>query len=124
MEQLLSIMPTDLKIWVSERKPKDSSEAGELADDYVRARGRDGSMKVLSGDQKKEVRKCHNCGKEGHIARYCLRTNQDKQHNGVEVKKENEKTDQKKVKCYNYGQLGHISTKCLEKALFCGTGVT
>ena len=38
MEQLMESMPTDLKIWLKERKPKTILEVGELADDYVTAR--------------------------------------------------------------------------------------
>ena len=34
---LLNVLPTDLKIWVSERKPKMSTEAADMADNYVRA---------------------------------------------------------------------------------------
>ena len=37
-EQLLNALPRDLKIWVSERKPKTSTEAADMADNYVRAR--------------------------------------------------------------------------------------
>ncbi len=33
-EQLLCMMPADVRIWVSERKPKSSTEAAELADSY------------------------------------------------------------------------------------------
>eukprot|EP00731_Ephydatia_muelleri_P012036 Em0006g930a len=36
-EQLLNVLPRDLKIWVSERKPKTSTEAADMADNYVRA---------------------------------------------------------------------------------------
>ena len=36
-EQLLNVLPRDLKIWVSERKPKMSTEAADMADNYVRA---------------------------------------------------------------------------------------
>ena len=32
MEQLLNTMPSSVRIWVSERKPKTSQEAGQLAD--------------------------------------------------------------------------------------------
>ena len=37
-EQLLNALPRDQKIWVSERKPKTSTEAADMADNYVRAR--------------------------------------------------------------------------------------
>ena len=36
-EQLLNTLPRDIQIWVRERKPKTSSEAGRLADDYLQA---------------------------------------------------------------------------------------
>ena len=39
MEQLINTMPSQVRVWVKERKPKTSKEAGELADDYVQARG-------------------------------------------------------------------------------------
>ena len=38
IEQLLNAMPSNLRIWVTERKPKSGQEAGMLADDYVQAR--------------------------------------------------------------------------------------
>ena len=36
MEQLLHTLP--IKVWVTERKPKMSTEAAEMADNYLRAR--------------------------------------------------------------------------------------
>ena len=38
VEHLSYTMPTDLRIWVAERKPADGAEAGRLADDYTQAR--------------------------------------------------------------------------------------
>jgi len=35
VEQLLNVMPEDIRVWVRERKPKTAAEAGELADDYL-----------------------------------------------------------------------------------------
>ena len=37
-EQLLNALPRDLKMWVSELKPKTSTEAADMADNYVRTR--------------------------------------------------------------------------------------
>ena len=37
-EQLLDTMPAGARIWVQERKPRDSTEAGQLADDCLQAR--------------------------------------------------------------------------------------
>ena len=38
VEQLLNTMPSDLCVWVGERKPETGNAAGMLADDYVQAR--------------------------------------------------------------------------------------
>jgi hypothetical protein len=37
-EQLLNMLPEDVWLWVYERKPKTSAEAGALAEDYMQAR--------------------------------------------------------------------------------------
>jgi hypothetical protein len=39
MEQLIDMLPSHVRVWVKERKPKSSKEAGEFADDYFQARG-------------------------------------------------------------------------------------
>ena len=36
-EQLINIMPADLKLCIKERMPKTAVEAGELADQYMQA---------------------------------------------------------------------------------------
>ena len=38
VEQLVTGMPRDLRVWVAERKPNTADMAAELADDYVQAR--------------------------------------------------------------------------------------
>ena len=38
VEQLLDMLPVDIRIWVHERKPKSSAQAGKLADNYIQAR--------------------------------------------------------------------------------------
>ena len=73
VEQLLSTMPVDLRVWVSERKPATATEAGQLADDYLQARKQLTKMPG-GGDRKEkmtETRKCHKCHVEGHLARNC-----------------------------------------------------
>ena len=40
LEQLLNILPEDVHIWVKERRPKSSLEAGQLADTMYRHRDR------------------------------------------------------------------------------------
>ena len=38
IEQLLETMPVDLRVWLSDKKPKNCKEAGKLAGDYLLAR--------------------------------------------------------------------------------------
>eukprot|EP00731_Ephydatia_muelleri_P020019 Em0012g844a len=45
-EQLLNALPRDLKIWVSERKPKTSTEAADMADNYVWARKQERDLEL------------------------------------------------------------------------------
>ena len=89
MEQLVNTMSTDLKVWVSERKPTTGGEAGGLADDYVRARQRDAGVKGMVEDRRREKemdqKKCHNCGKECHFARNCFKKTGDKQKSDVKT---------------------------------------
>eukprot|EP00731_Ephydatia_muelleri_P014661 Em0008g381a len=49
-EQLLSSLPTDVRIHVSERKPKTSADAAELADSYLHARRRGSEMTLPPAD--------------------------------------------------------------------------
>ena len=38
MVRLLNMLPEDVWLWVYERNPKTSAEAGALAEDYMQAR--------------------------------------------------------------------------------------
>ena len=66
MEQLTECMPTGLRIWLEERKPKTIEEVGQRADDYVIARKR----------TKEEPKRCYNCHQVGHIAAKCWRNDE------------------------------------------------
>ena len=57
VEQILDTMGSDLKIWVSEKKPKSGSEARGLADDYIQAR-RDVGEKRLAKERAGEPKRC------------------------------------------------------------------
>ena len=121
VEQLLNAMPSDLRVWVGERKPETGKEAGKLADDYIQARQRDG--RPQHSVHPTATRKCHSCGSEKHFARNCP------QKPGAECNKfpgsdnfkqeSSKKTFRKPLKCYNCGEVGHISTQCPSKALYC-----
>lgn len=44
-EQVLTALPKDIHIWVREQKPGTAMEAGQLAGEYLQARGPLGSSK-------------------------------------------------------------------------------
>ena len=54
MEQLIDTLPNPVRIYVRGHKPKSSGEAGELADNYIQARGT---------REKNQMRRCHRYGK-------------------------------------------------------------
>ena len=73
LEQLLNTLPEDVRIFVKERKPRTSVEAGRLADDYIAARKEDAAEKgeeEKSPDRRQSLR-CGKCRKFGHSARDC-----------------------------------------------------
>ncbi len=132
IEQLLNTMPADLRIWVGERKPKTSSEAGRLADDYLQARRRESGLPTKSTGQPwetrrkersgGETRKCHACGQEGHLARNCPKKGTEPPPpRGSDGEKE--RTERNPLRCYNCGKRGHIAMHCPNNALFCDGGV-
>ena len=43
LEQLVNALQIEVRVWVTERKPKTSAEAAKLADDYLSARKQNGS---------------------------------------------------------------------------------
>ena len=71
-EQLLSSMPTTFQIWVRERRPKSSREAGELAYCYIQARGDKLNWKdEAAGVRRQSKVTCFKCGEEGHGVAQC-----------------------------------------------------
>ena len=109
VEQLMTTMPNDLRVWLAERKPAGGEEAGRLADDYLLARrhmrpktdDKEGS-KMGSGAGMTETRKCHKCGVEGHIRRNCPVKDEPSESTTTASK-----PTKRPVKCYNCSNSGH-----------------
>ena len=71
IEQFLSAVTEEVRVWVREHKPKTCAEAGHWADEYTQART--APLTTTAGKPTQPTRKteeftCRNCG---HIARNC-----------------------------------------------------
>ena len=75
LEQLLDVMPPELKVWVRERKPKSLKEASEMADNYVAAR---------KGNRDKILYQLW----QGRAYRFCRSADVKEDHKSVFVKEE------------------------------------
>lgn len=129
------MMPTDLRIWLSEKKPTTSREAGKLADEYYLARQRQGrDLGGRTQDSQKqgashhEPRKCYLCGQPGHWVRNCPKrgavehTSEKSPPTPTDppAQRETNSKPQPDKKCYNRHKQGHLANRC-PSALYCGT---
>lgn len=120
-EQLLGVLPEELRVWVRERKPASSAEAGQLAENYLQARRlTTGEGKVEQAKkperQTVEVRRCHTCGQVGHLARDCRKSGKA----GREETSQQERGGRDGVRCFNCHRIGHVAAKCpYSTTMFC-----
>ena len=75
LEQLITTLPDEIRIWVSERKPTSSAQAVRLAEDYLQARKSTatGKPELPKRAEKRAMggQRCHACGELGHFQQDC-----------------------------------------------------
>ncbi|XP_065442661.1 uncharacterized protein LOC135981876 isoform X1 [Chrysemys picta bellii] len=107
LEQLYERCPSDLRLWLVDRKPENPRHAGQLADEFVKSR---------SGDKREESQ------------RNSPTTTQRESHHGTSPWENTEKPHQRGTSgvrtirptqgdpwdlgCYHCGQKGHIRAQC------------
>ena len=94
IEQFLSTMGTEKRLWLLEKKPKTCIEAGELADEFEQARK--GAPLEQQQGQPPKPKKCTYCGKADHSEENCH-------------KKQAEQTGQgQQLTCFRCHKVGHM----------------
>ena len=107
-EQFIGVLPEQARVWVKERKPTSSKEAGQLAEDFRQAR------KETWESASKTQKRCYTCKAVGHLARDC---HQHKDNSMVRGTQE-ESQKSKSIVCFNCKAKGHISKNCPKAMLY------
>ena len=132
-EQFIEVLPEEVRVWMKERKPRITQEAGRLAKDYRQARKVELWSPALKTSVKKGVpvqKSCYSCRQLGHLAKDCssFSSSGKKESTSTSSKGEDVGKVEKRLKkvekplvCYNCGGRGHTSRQCPSESLYCGT---
>ena len=130
LEQLVSTLPENVRIWVKERKPKTSAGAGQLADNYAQARKQNSSNSEVNGGKgTQELRRgndrqgviaklCRECGRLGHATRDCwsggpcIPNTEGNRSTSTNKQNDRARKDLSRVECFNCHKKGHYAANC------------
>ena len=116
VEQFLDVVPSELRIWLCERKPATGVQAAALAENYILARRRkrpDGMKRNMQKRDRlgRDTIRCFGCNQEGHIVAQCPNKPQSKVSE-TDNKPENKLEQSRKPKCFSCGERGHLARNC------------
>ena len=120
---LLNCLAEDVRVWVRERKPKSSEEAGQFAEDFLQAREiqeSEGRTKMTK-ERRSLPGNCPSCRLAGYSAsnypkpRERARDGNPNPSNGKKNRKQ-----EREIYCFNCKEKGHMSFKCPKSSgLYC-----
>ena len=111
LEQFLNGLSPTIRVWIKERKPKSSLEAGQLANDYMKARKQ---LKENSG--RDSIQKGKPSTSVPEEAKQAKENTAEKRNQGQRWSR----SEESQVTCFNCNKWGHIASRCPIKAMYCG----
>ena len=133
-EQLLNTLPEGVQVWVREHRPATSTEAGQLAMDYLQARETTPGTTPPDAERNDKTatglpKKCQNCGRLGHLAHECRsRPNPPNGPVGMTAARGQGPNPERSMvrpplRCFHCNQRGHMASQCPNNAaLYCEEG--
>ena len=122
-EQLLNTLPEEVRVWVTERKPRSREEAGQLAEDYLQARGATQGTSKPVKSERQPPGNCPRCRKPGHWAKHCPNPRQSSTGSSSLGTRTDRDGGRDGPVCYTCHKRGHIAVNCPSKTtLYCDRG--
>ncbi|KAL5496656.1 hypothetical protein EMCRGX_G012989 [Ephydatia muelleri] len=113
LEQLVNALQTEVRMWVTERKPMTSAEAAKLADDYLSARKQNGSR---LGQERKFNQKAAVDGKKKTVSESSSKQESEPKGDDAPRTAVGKRSFKREIRCFNC----HKARDCPSNALFGG----
>ena len=113
LEQLVNALQTEVRMWVTERKPMTSAEAAKLADDYLSARKQNGSR---LGQERKFNQKAAVDGKKKTVSESSSKQESEPKGDDAPQTAVGKRSSKREIRCFNC----HKARDCPSNALFGG----